>query len=67
MVVRWRGLVHRFRLVDPEQRRDGGGPDVEDPGVCDLTVNLHHHLVVFVPYDALCRTKKKQKTREWNH
>lgn len=53
LVVRRRGLVHRLRLVDPEQRRDGGGPDVEDPGVGDLTVNLHHHFVVFVLYDAL--------------
>lgn len=63
LVVRRWGLVHRFRLVDPEQRRDGGRPDVEDPGVGDLTVNLHHHFVVFVPYDALCWKKKKGK---WN-
>lgn len=61
LVVRRRGLVHRFRLVDPEKRRDGGGPDVENPGVCDLTVNLHHHFVVAVPYDALCWGRKQEK------
>lgn len=46
-------LVKRVCVVDPQQRRDGGGPDVEDPGVRYFTVNLHHHLVVFVSYDAV--------------
>lgn len=45
-------------MVDPEQRWDGGGPDVEDPGVRYFTVNLHHHLVGFVPDDAVCNGMK---------
>ena len=48
-------------MVDPEQRWDGGGPDVEDPGVRYFTVDLHHHLVLFVPYDAVCRGRKKSR------
>lgn len=28
-----------------ERRRDSGGLDGDDPGVHDLTVDLHHHLV----------------------
>lgn len=47
-------LVNRVRVVDLEQRRDGGGPDVEDPGVGHLTVDLHHCLVFFVLDDAVC-------------
>lgn len=45
-------------MVDPEQRRDGGGPDVEDPGVRHFTVDLHHHLIIFVPDDAVCNGRK---------
>lgn len=45
-------------MVDSEQRWDGGRPDVEDPGVCYFTVNLHHHLELFVPDDAVCKGGK---------
>lgn len=41
-------------MVDPEQRWDGGRPDVEDPGVCYFTVDLHHHLKLFASDDAVC-------------
>lgn len=58
LVVSWGVLIKRVRVVDPEQRWDGGRPDVEDPGVRYFTVNLHHHLVVFVPYDAVCNGRK---------
>lgn len=62
LVLSRRVLVKRVCAVDPEQRWDGGGPDVEDPGVGYFTVNLHHHLVLFVPYDAVCNGRKgKQK------
>lgn len=47
-------LIKRVCAVYPEQRWDSRRSDVEDPGVCDLTVNLHHHLELFVPYDAVC-------------
>lgn len=46
-------LVKCVCVVDPEQRWDAGRPDVEDPGVGYFAVNLHHHLELFVPYDAL--------------
>ncbi len=59
LVVSWGALVHRVRVVDPQQRWDAGGPDVEDSGVSYFTVNLHHHLVVFVPYDAFCNDRKE--------
>lgn len=51
-------LVKCVCVVDPEQRWDGGRSDVEDPGVRYFAVNLHHHLVVFVPYDAVCIGRK---------
>lgn len=54
---RGRVLVNRVRVVDLEQRRDGGGPDVEDPGVGHLTVDLHHCLVFFVLDDAVCNLR----------
>lgn len=59
LVVSRRVLEYCVCVVDPEQRRDCRGPDVEDPGVRDLAVNLHHHLVIFVPYDALWDGKRK--------
>lgn len=57
----WRGglvvcggaLINGVRAVDAEQRWDARGPDVEDPGVCDLTVDLHHHFELFVLDDAV--------------
>lgn len=45
-------LVKRVRVVNPKQRWDAGRPDVEDPGVRYLTVDLHHRLELFVSYDA---------------
>lgn len=51
-------LIKGVCVVDPEYWRDGGGPDVKDPGVRYFTVNLHHHLVLFVPYDAVCNGDK---------
>lgn len=46
-------LVKSVCAVDAEQRGDGGGPDVEDLGVRYFTVDLHHHLKLFISYDAL--------------
>lgn len=54
-------LVKRVRLVDPQQRWDAGGPDVDDLGVGDLTVDLHHHLKLFVLDDAVCNGKKRNR------
>lgn len=53
LVVSWGVLVQRVCVVDLKQRWDRGGPDVEDPGVRYFTVNLHHHFVLFVPYDGV--------------
>lgn len=46
-------------MVDPEQRWDGRRPDVENPGVGYFTVNLHHHLKLFVPDDTVCNGSKE--------
>lgn len=61
MVVARRRLVERFCVVDSEQRWDGGRPDVENPGVCYFTVDLHHHLELFVPDDAVCKGSKENR------
>lgn len=45
-------------VVDPQHRRDGGGADVKDPGIGDLTVDLHHHLEVFASDDGICGAQK---------
>ena len=55
-------LIKRVRAVDPEHRWNGGGPDVEDPGVRYFTVNLHHHLVLVFPDDAVCNGRKRKQT-----
>ena len=34
---------------------------MEDPGVRHLTVDLHHHLELFVPDDAVCGSRKKRR------
>lgn len=39
---------------------------MEDPGVCYYTVNLHHHLKVFVPYNAVCKARKGEEGCEIN-
>lgn len=57
--------VKRVCAVHPEQRRDARRPDVEDPGVCYFTVDLHHHLEILVPYDAVCNGKKG-RGRSWD-
>lgn len=62
MVVSLGVLIKRVRAVDPQQRWNGGGPDVEDPGVRYFTVNLHHHLVLVFPDDAVCNGKKRKMT-----
>lgn len=53
-------------MVDPEQRWDGGRPDVEDPGVSYFAVNLHHHLILLVPYDAVCNRKGSKRLLVFN-
>lgn len=41
-------------LIGPQDGWNSRGLDVEDPGVHDLTVDLHHHLKLFVFNDAFC-------------
>lgn len=53
-------LEKRVCVVDPEHRWDAGRPDVEDPGVRYFAVDLHHHLKLFVLYDAVCNGKKEK-------
>lgn len=60
LVVSGRVLVKCVCVVDPQQRRDSGGPDVEDSRVRNFTVDLHHHLKVFVSYDAVCNHRKAE-------
>lgn len=55
LVVAGSRVIERacVRLIDPQYGRNTRRLDVEDPGVHDLTVDLHHHLKLFVFYDAL--------------
>lgn len=55
-----RGGVLVEGVVDPQHRRDAGGADVEDPGVGDLTVDLHHHLEVFSSDDGICGAQEEE-------
>lgn len=62
LVVAWGRVIERacVRLIDPQDGWNTRWLDVEDPGVHDLTVDLHHHLKLFVFYDALCSETEKQ-------
>lgn len=55
LVIAGGGVIERacLRLIDPQDRGDTGRFDVEDFGVHDLTVDLHHHLIILVFNDAL--------------
>lgn len=48
-------MIERVRvcLIDPQDGRNSRRLDVEYPGVHDFTVDLHHHLKLFVFNDAL--------------
>lgn len=59
LTLGWGVLVKRVCLVDPQQRWDAGGPDVENPGVGYFAVDLHHHLKLFVLNDAVCIGEKR--------
>lgn len=53
-VVEWVSIS----FIHPQDWWDTGGLDVKDPGVHDLTVDLHHHLKLLVLYQALCNEKQ---------
>ena len=56
------GWVEGVGAVDTKECWDTGGLDVEDPGVCDLTVDLHHHLKLLVLYNGVCNSRQSNKT-----
>lgn len=63
LVVRRGMLVKRVCVVNSQQRRDGGRPDVQNPGVGHFTVDLHHHLKLPVSNDALIYIHCRQNYR----
>lgn len=51
------------RLIDTQDGRNTGRLDVQDSGVHDLTVDLHHHLKLFVFYDTFIIFHSRQDKR----